>query len=181
MYSKGINHFIVLSLFLSILSGYRLFTGYWAIELVMLFWLVGAVLGFGLVYFDRLLAFLFYTDEKTAATVSLWLRTLKFKKILEAMNRSRTMEMKLPMRNMFFLVVYLALAFLAGFSSDNSFGRGLIWGMGLHLIFDYTWDVFVRKSVELWSWGGKLVIGISEAKIVSVGLVIIFGMLSFIL
>lgn len=178
---KGVGHLFLVGGFLVIISVWRVFSGSWEIGLPMLLWIIGGLVGFGLVFGDRLLMILTDTGDEGREYIRDRLVKMQFGSIWRTMDNSRKSAVRLPMRNFVFLMLYGALALLAAFSSSNPFGRGLVWGIGLHLVFDLIWDFYVKNDVSAWYWQKNHNLSDFEVRGIVFGAAIIFGVLTMVL
>ena len=154
---KIIWHEIVLVSVLLILSGWRLWQGRWVIEVSVLKWWLGAILGFLFVFLDRLAAMAVAEPEKI---LEIKLKEVggkgKMKKGLVSLLTDRGKEDKLIMRTALFLVVWVVLALLSATSVASFGARGFVLGIGTHLVFDLIWDYFKDKErLSRWFWQSK--------------------------
>ena len=154
---KILWHEIVLVAVLLILSGWRLWQGQWILEVGVLKWWLGAILGFLFVFLDRLAA-MAVTDPDKVLEMKLkemWGKG-KIKEGLMMLLADRKKQEKLIMRTALFLVVWVVLALLS-VTSVTSFGaRGFVLGIGTHLVFDLIWDYFKDKEgLSRWFWQSK--------------------------
>ena len=154
---KIIWHEIVLVSVLLILSGWRLWQGRWVIEVDVLKWWLGAILGFLFVFLDRLAAMAVAEPEKV---LEIKLKEVggkgKMKKGLVSLLTDRGKEDKLIMRTALFLVVWVVLALLSATSVASFGARGFVLGIGTHLVFDLIWDYFKDKErLSRWFWQSK--------------------------
>ena len=120
----------------------------------LLWWLLGAFVGFMFVFLDRL----FYSlISKPDETLSLKLRELfanrNFIEGTRLLLAERYDQKELVMRSAMFVVVWITLAFLTVTSVPNFFARGLMLGIGTHLVFDLVYD-FIRdkERLDVWFW-----------------------------
>ena len=154
---KVLWHEIVLVAVLLVLSGWRLWQGQWILEVGVLKWWLGAILGFLFVFLDRLAA-MAVTDPNRVLEMKLkemWGKG-KIREGLVILLADRKKQEKLIMRTALFLVVWVVLALLS-VTSVTSFGaRGFVLGIGTHLVFDLIWDYFKDKErLSRWFWQSK--------------------------
>lgn len=127
MRNKILCHQVVLfSIFLG-LTLLRLFSGQVRLDLNLIWWWLGGVLGFLFVFSDRL--------------------------IYSLMGNRREV-----MRSALFIVIWAVLAIFTVTSVGTGFPRGVVLGLGTHLIFDLWWDYRAGgRDIELWFWQVKSV------------------------
>ena len=123
-------------------------------DVSLLWWLLGAMIGFLFVFGDRLVYSLVSRPEET---LSVQIRELFVRgKIIEGMKlllAERYDQKELVMRSFLFLVVWAVLAFFTMTSVTNFFARGFVLGIGTHLIFDLIYDYGNDKErLDMWFW-----------------------------
>ena len=167
--------------FLLLLILFKILTRNFVFGLDLLWWLLGAILGFLFVFTDRFVySFLMKPDEALGMRLKDLFGQNKFSEGLLTLLNERHEQKELIMRSFLFLVVYLILALLAVTSVASSFGRGFILGIGIHLVFDLVYDYFWNKErFNLWFWQIKRVVGDEEKRWFVLLVSIIFGLLSF--
>ena len=123
-------------------------------NLSLLWWLLGAMLGFMFVFLDRLVYSIFSNPD---GTMSMRIKELFGRKNFIAETRLLLSEgydqKELVMRSAMFVVVWMVLAIFTATSVTNFFARGLMLGIGTHLVFDLIYD-FARdkERLDLWFW-----------------------------
>ncbi len=154
---KILWHEIILVAVLLILSGWRLWQGQWVLDVGVLKWWLGAILGFLFVFLDRLAAIAVTDPDRVLETKlkEVWGKG-RIKEGLMMLLADRKKQEKLIMRTALFLVVWVVLALLS-VTSVASFGaRGFVLGIGTHLVFDLIWDYFKDKEkLSRWFWQSK--------------------------
>lgn len=123
-------------------------------DLNLLWWLLGVMVGFLFVFLDR---FVYSVISKPDETLSLRIKELfgqrNFVEGVRLLLAERYDQKELVMRSAMFLVVWIVLAFLTMTSVINFFARGLVLGIGIHLIFDLIFDfVKDKERLDLWFW-----------------------------
>lgn len=105
----------------------RLFSGQVRLDLNLIWWWLGGVLGFLFVFSDRLIYSLVGNRREV-------------------------------MRSALFIVIWAVLAIFTVTSVGTGFPRGVVLGLGTHLIFDLWWDYRAGgHDIELWFWQVKSV------------------------
>ena len=165
------------------LSVWRLAFGSWGLNLYLLWWWLGAVLGFTFVFADRFV-YVYFTHPQE--TLSKFVRGLVKRGSLAAavmmLLSDRHAPRQLVMRSVLFLAVWVVIGFLAMTSSVSPFGRGLVFGMGLHLAFDLVTDYLGRaREVSLWFWQIKRPMDKNEITAVVWGFLILFAIIVWLL
>ena len=178
MKDKLVLHQVALIGVFGILTMWRLLTKFWGPDVVVLWWWLGGMLGFLMVFGDRLI----YTLVSKPSEIL----SIKFKDLMRggrlvegmrALLHERYEQKELAMRNVLFLVVWIVMAFFSATSVANRFATGLMLGVGTHLIFDFLYDFFWgRERFDYWFWQIKRDIDESEKRWV-VGLATLFYIL----
>jgi len=120
----------------------------------LLWWLLGAMIGFLFVFLDRVVYSIFSNPN---GTLSLRIKELLDRKNIPERIRllltERYDQKELVMRSAMFMVVWIVLAFFTATSVTNFFARGLVLGIGTHLMFDLIYDFIKDKErLDLWFW-----------------------------
>ncbi len=180
MRDKVTLHQLVLFGFLIFLILFKIITRNFVFGLDLLWWLLGAVIGFLFVFTDRFIySFLMKPNEALGMRLKDLFGQNKFSEGVLTLLSERHEQKELVMRSFLFLVVYLVLALLAVTSVSSSFGRGFILGIGIHLVFDLIFDYFWNhERFDLWFWQIKRVVNPEEKRWFVILVSIIFGLLS---
>jgi len=155
--NKLLWHQIVLFAVILVLTVARWFSGRILVNVDLLLWWLGGVVGFLFVFADRLVyAFASNHEEVLSVKIKELFGKGRLVAGLALAFSEREKQKRLVMRSALFLVIWIALAVFTATSVANSFSRGLILGLGTHLIFDLTWDYFGKvRDVEFWFWQVK--------------------------
>lgn len=159
----------------------KIVTGNFGLNLSLLWWLLGAILGFVFVFTDRFVySFLMKPDEALGIRLRELFEGKQFSEGLMLLLNERHEQKELVMRSFLFVMVWLVLAFLAVTSIISPFGRGFMLGMGIHLIFDLVYDYFWNKErFELWFWQIKRVVSPEEKRWFVIIVSLVFTLLAF--
>ncbi|QHO63031.1 hypothetical protein [Candidatus Chazhemtobacterium aquaticus] len=178
---KLLLHQVVLFGVLLILTGARLLMGRWEIDLYLLWWWLGALLGFSFIFLDRLYyAFWQHPEETLSIKMKDLIARGELVKGLVSVLEERTDQTKLAMRSVLFLGAWVVLGIFALTSVGAPFGRGFMLGMGLHLVFDLLADYFDRgRDVRLWFWQIRRELSEPEVRTVVWGFVILFVLIGW--
>lgn len=120
----------------------------------LLWWLLGAMIGFLFVFLDRFFYSMFSRPDET---LSLKMRELFVNRDylgeIRLLLAERYDQKELVMRSAMFVVVWIVLAFFTATSVTNFFARGLMLGIGTHLVLDLFYDfVKDKERLDLWFW-----------------------------
>ena len=135
-------------------------------DLALLWWLLGLVFGFLFIFLDRFI-YVFYTHKEDSLSTRV-VTSFKNKKVGEGISMlltERSEQRELVMRSFLFVGVWMVLAFFSMTSTVNFFARGLVLGIGSHLMFDvasdFLWD---KNRFDLWFWQIKRKLSDDEKK-----------------
>lgn len=173
-------HQLVLFGVLLLLVVWKIITGNFVFDLSLLWWLLGAVIGFIFVFSDRFVySFLMKPEEALGLRLKELFQGKRFDEGLILLLTERHEQKELIMRSFLFVMVWMVLAFLAVTSIASPFGRGFVLGIGIHLGFDLVYDYFWNKiRFDQWFWQIKRVISEEEKRwfmmIVSIVFVLLF-------
>ena len=147
-------HQIVLFGFLGLLVLWSVVNGNFIFNLNLLWWLLGATLGFLFVFSDRLFNSLV---SKPDETLGVKMKDLfgqgKIFQGLRLLLNERYDQKELVMRSFLFLLMWVALAFFTLTSVTSFFARGFVLGIGIHLMFDLVYDDLTNKErLDMWFW-----------------------------
>lgn len=178
---KLLLHQVVLFGVLLLLTGVRLLTGRWELGMYLLWWWVGAIIGFLFIFLDRLYYAIWQHPEET---LSLRMRDLfgngQILQGLAMVLQERVDQTKLAMRSVLFLATWVVMGLFAMTSVGGAFGRGFMLGMGMHLVFDLLVDYYDRgRDLRLWFWQIKRELSDMEIKSVVWGFVILFVLIGW--
>ena len=142
---------------LLVLTVARWFSGGTLVNVDLPLWWLGGVVGFLFVFADRLVyAFASNHEEVLSVKIKELFGKGQLVAGLALAFSEREKQKRLVMRSALFLVIWIALAIFTATSVANGFSRGLVLGLGTHLIFDLAWDYFGgEREVELWFWQVK--------------------------
>jgi hypothetical protein len=147
-------HQLVLFGVLGVLILWSVFTKSFVFNLGLLWWLLGAMVGFLFVFLDR---FFYSILSNPDETLSLRLKELfgqrNYAEGVKLLLAERYDQKELVMRSFMFLVVWIVLAFFTMTSVVNYFARGFMLGIGTHLIFDLVYDfIYEKERLDQWFW-----------------------------
>lgn len=177
MRNKLVWHQIFLFGGLAILVLLRILTGRMYLDLGMLWWMIGAIFGFLLIFTDRLVYILLVKEEPLSMKINEMTGRGDWKTALLTLITERHEQKQLAMRSVLFVMVWVVLAILAATSSANFFARGFMLGIGMHLIFDLVTDyLWSRDKLNLWFWQIKRQVPEEEKKMFVgiVGIIFLF-------
>lgn len=120
----------------------KFLVGRWTMGVPLLWWILGAVIGYVFVFLDVWL----YEVINNFKVAWSW-RLSDLLKLIREVEEKET----LVMRSALFIVVWLVLGLLTVTSVANQFSRGFVWGIGTHLMIDLVSD-YMKKGVAIDWW-----------------------------
>lgn len=130
---------------------------------------LGMVFGWFLLKADRVVhAFFIEPQTQLSYHIRYLVKNLKPLKLLKLLKERKAEQKNLVFRSAVFQVVWLALAFFTLTSTTSFFGKGMILGLGLHLLFDEGKDLRYKgvSFVRDWLfWQVKREVTLKETKI----------------
>ena len=182
MKNKMVWHQLVMLVFAVVVVLYKWWSKNIALDIQILWWLLGYVLGFAAVFADRVVYVMLMREERLSERVVEALGDGNYLGALKKLLEERHDQKELVMRSALFLIVWEVLAVFVATSVENNFGRGLVLGMGCHLFFDLLADyLYDRTRFDLWFWQVKRNVSVMEKNIFVYLSLLGFGVLMFIL
>ena len=113
---------------------------WWPFQLSeLLSWLgfvLGVTLGVVLLFLDRVAYTYAYPGEQLSQHVAWLFKDRKYGRALELLDTRRSEQKRLTFRSALFIVVWVPLAFFAITSTSALFGKGVVMGLMLHILYD---------------------------------------------
>jgi len=124
----------------------------WQLSWEVLFWFLGGVFGWVIVVVDRLV-WIYWTRPQTQLSVQFryLIGLKKFKQAGRLLANRKQEQTELTFRSAVFQIIWLILALFTITSSPSIFSRGLVLGLGLHLLYD-EWKDYCQSPEKLRSW-----------------------------
>ena len=124
------------------------------------------MIGFLFVFSDRIFYALVSESEDTMGLKvrEMW-QNGKLVEGLKTLLLERDEPKKLTMRSVLFVVIWLILGLWAVVGALNPFARGLVLGIGVHLLFDLAWDYFNKgRGILHWFWQIRRPMTVNEVR-----------------
>lgn len=138
--------YVVLLVGMGLLGGKDLSSSSYWIGIAELF--AGVLLGVWILFFDRIVYTFSYPNEQLSQHyVWLW-KQKKRREALALLDQRRSEQQKLTFRSGLFMVVWVLLAFFALTSTVVMFGKGVVMGLMLHILYD-SWRLQRMDSSRL--------------------------------
>lgn len=156
----------------------------WQFDWGVLFWIVGGVFGWVMVVLDRVV-WVYWTRPQTQLSVQVryLVSSRKFKEAWQTLWQRKSEQTELTFRSVLFQAAWVVLAFFTITSTPSMFGKGLVMGLGGHLLYDEWKDYLVSpQKVASWLfWQIKRSVSLEELKIYLVAMTGLFVFLTWIL
>lgn len=148
----------------------------------LVLWVLGGLIGWNLLRLDRLV-FVYFTDPenevsrgfKAFVTQKRWLEAWRY---LRAYKERQT---RLAFRSVIFQAIWLILAIFAITSTTSFFGKGVVIGLGLHLLLDEWKDEASGKGIGWMFWQIQRPVGKKEQRTFLYLMTVGFGVATFLL
>lgn len=137
------------------------------INLGLLWWVLGMILGFVFVFMDRLVhIYYLHADDDLSLRFKRLVKDRKYLVAGELLLNEGWSQGNLVMRSVVFVIFWYIIAIFTMTSSINHFGRGFVLGIGTHLIYDMLHDFLTdgEKGLNRWFWQVKRVVELEEQK-----------------
>jgi len=182
MKNKVVLHQFVLIGVLVVVTAWKLITGREFLGADLVWWWLGAIIGFLIVFADRLVYILLMRDEPLSKKFGEMFSGGRYLQSVEALMYERYEQKELVMRSALFIFAWVIMAVFAATSVNNPFGRGFILGLGTHLTFDLISDYYGNKErFNLWFWQVKRELPEGEKSLFVLVMAVAFIFLGFIL
>lgn len=153
MGNKLVWHQVVLFGVLLSLTAWRFFSGEVRPDVNLLWWWLGSVVGFLFVFCDRFVyALISNSDEVGSLKIKDLFAKGKLVEGVAVVFSEREKPKHLVMRSILFVFVWMVLSVFTATSVASLFSRGLLLGLGTHLIFDLLWDYWRKQDMSTWFW-----------------------------
>lgn len=115
-------------------------SSWWNFELTILVswlaWILGVIIGVLLLFADRIVYTYSYPGTQISQQFSWYIKEKKYLKGLELLDDRRLEQERLTFRSALFMVIWVPLSFFALTSTAGLFGKGVVMGLMLHILFD---------------------------------------------
>lgn len=156
----------------------------WQAWLPLLSWFLGGFIGYWLLSLDRLVD-IYFTHPETQLShyVRYYIKKGQYKWALATLQKRKREQERLTFRSALFHLVWVVLAFFALTSTTSLLGKGVVIGIGLHLLLDEWEDYLVdQECLRRWLfWQIKREVSLKEQKIFLWGmtfLTLVLGMMA---
>lgn len=151
---------------LALLSLWKIITGRLPFGLEMMWWWLGTIVGFLIVFLDRFVYVALMKEESLSKKFKDEFAEGRWSESLKLLVNERHQQKELMMRSMLFVLVWIVVAFFAVSSSASFLAKGFVLGIGMHIFFDLISDFIMDKQrFDLWFWQIKREIPGDEKKV----------------
>ncbi len=166
MKNKLVLHEIILFGVALFLLLWKMFVRGTLMDLSLLWWFLGLVIGFLFIFSDRFIYSMYtHKDEELSQKIRDMFKKKQFMAGASYLLNERQEQKELVMRSFLFVGVWIVMSIFALTSSVNQFARGFMLGIGTHLIFDMVTDFIWNKTrFDMWFWQIKRKVGEDEKK-----------------
>lgn len=99
-------------------------------------WLGGVAVGVLLLFLDRIAYTFAYPQEQLSQQFAWFVKNKQYGQAIQSLDVRRHEQEKLTFRSALFMVVWIPLAFFAITSTPALFGKGVVMGLMLHILYD---------------------------------------------
>lgn len=99
-------------------------------------WLAGVLVGVVILFLDRVAYTYAYPHEQLSQHFTWFIKNKQYLRALEILDTRRGEQEKLTFRSAIFMAVWVPLAFFALTSTTALFGKGVVMGLMLHILYD---------------------------------------------
>ncbi len=115
----------------------------------IVFWLLGGLIGYATLNLDRLVDIYFTNPEtKLSYYVRDYFAKGKYWQGWQLMEHNKKLQKRLTFRSALFQIVWVFLALFSLTSIPSFFSKGLILGIGYHLLLD-EWELYLHNKDNL--------------------------------
>lgn len=101
-----------------------------------LWWVAGVAVGVLILFLDRLVYIYSYPQEQLSQTTIYHYRQKDYRQMLSVLDGRREEQNRLTFRSALFMVIWVPLSFFALTSTSGLFGKGVVMGLMLHILYD---------------------------------------------
>ncbi|NMB57316.1 hypothetical protein GYA19_05285 [Candidatus Beckwithbacteria bacterium] len=140
----------------------------WQLWLPVLSWFLGALVGFLVLEFDRIVdVYIGNPDTELSRYVKNYFKNRQLKKGWLVITKNKVLQQKLTFHSLLFQIIWILLALFTLTSTSSPFGKSFIMGLGLHLILEQWQDWVLNKNffTKLYFWQINRELTFKEIKI----------------
>lgn len=99
-------------------------------------WLLGVSGGVLMLFLDRVAYTYAYPEEQLSQQFTWFVKNKQFAQAFAVLDARRNEQARLTFRSAIFMIVWIPLAFFALTSTSAMFGKGVVMGLMLHILYD---------------------------------------------
>lgn len=99
-------------------------------------WILGVAVGVVLLFLDRVAYTYAYPSEQLSQQFTWLVKDKKLGRALELLDSRRGEQKRLTFRSALFIAIWVPLSFFALTSTTSLFGKGVVMGLMLHILYD---------------------------------------------
>jgi hypothetical protein len=154
-------------------------SSHWEFWVPIGLWLLGGLLGFLILYLDRLVDIYYGNPQsKLSLYVKDYFTQRKFKEGWQLLMYNQRLQLRLTFRSALFQGIWVLLLIFTMTSTTSLFGKGFVLGLGLHLLLEEWRDYLAdREYLKKWLfWQINRPINYQELRIYMIIMTIIAGL-----
>lgn len=99
-------------------------------------WLVGVSTGVLILFLDRVAYTYAYPDEQLSQQFTYFVKNKQYSQAFAVLDARRSEQERLTFRSALFMTIWIPLSFFALSSTPALFGKGVVMGLMLHILYD---------------------------------------------
>ncbi len=115
-------------------------SGWWQGELLRTlawgWWVLGVLVGVLVLFLDRVVYTYSYPGTQLSQQFNWYVKEKKYLTALELLDSRRLEQERLTFRSALFMAIWVPLSFFALTSTSGLFGKGVVMGLMLHILYD---------------------------------------------
>jgi len=124
----------------------------WSTWELVVGWLVGGFVGYWLLSLDRLVdVYVTHPETQLAHYIRYYIQKGNYRWAWQTLGQRKGEQTRLTFHSALFQVVWLVLAVFAITSTSALFGKGVVMGLGLHLLLN-EWRDYIASPDRLRQW-----------------------------
>lgn len=120
----------------------------WTEPLIWLYWVLGVVVGVLFLFIDRIVYTYSYPGTQISQQFAWYVKEKKYLAAVSLLDARRLEQERLVFRSALFIAIWVPLAFFALTSTAGLFGKGVVMGLMLHILYD-SWSLQKQEPKRL--------------------------------
>ena len=122
--------------------------GGWNHPLMYVMFGIGCMIGVSVLFVDRIVYTYSYPQTQIAQQFAWYIKEKRYLTALDLLDARRLEQERLTFRSSLFMAIWVPLAFFALTSTTGLFGKGVVMGLMLHILFD-SWRLQQKEPRRL--------------------------------